>query len=49
MLYEKPIMEILIFDVKDVVCTSGVTVNGTYDGEDGNGSSGSGAWYPPTE
>ena len=46
MLYEKPEIEILVIEMTNVVCAS---VGDIYNEDDGNISSGSGSWLPPTE
>lgn len=45
MLYQEPKMEILKLVTENVICAS---IGETYEGEDGNSSSGSGSWLPPT-
>lgn len=43
MKYVKPEMEILKFEIEDVICAS---VGGTYEGGDGNETGVSGSWAP---
>lgn len=49
MLYSKPEMEVIIFNVEDVICTSdGVIIEETFDINNGGGSSTTGgSWVKP--